>query len=45
MFGKQFELLRNGNIRIQVLSNKFYDYIVRVTDLCSIYYLFNAGFS
>lgn len=36
MFGKHFELLRNGNIRMQVFSTQFYDYIAQVTDLCKI---------
>lgn len=44
MFGKKFELLRNGNIRIQVLGNKLYDYVVQVTDLCSITCLMLAIF-
>jgi len=36
MFGKPFELLRNGNIRTQVFSPQFYDYIAQVTDPCKI---------
>lgn len=36
MLGKHFELLRNGNIRMQVFGTRFYDYIAQVVDRCKI---------